>query len=461
LDIIQGLVNRFDLHCMVIIDEVQEMASGAIVDAEEKPVNCLDGFNKIVVDPRIWVIISGSQVSMIAYDILEGPMGNRVTSWEMEGLEERESHELVQKVMEREGLTGYPGIEKDVYLMVGGNPFYILSLFDTKSYYTQVTEKPKSFRTQEELKEVFRFETTHVKGKIFKFWNTHLKENAENLNKDNPDRPGMTYKMLREVADNPDEEFPFYYFEKKYKLSLEKTKEKMYQLLATDLVQRGGSLYTLQGLKDRVLPLLMPLIERGIDVNRESKEQAMARIEARFAELLHDVGHLEKRERKVEKQHEEVAGDVKKLARRVNSLHGRVSRIQGGEMEVKVKDAFLSGKIPLNGYQVAGDLTKCIVGTPGKKEYEIDLVGTLEATGKNSKGKNSKKVWLAVEVKERRSKANITEAQKFVAAAKQLKGAQKLDKVVTVFVSKSGFSKPAAEYLKKQGVKMVEENEIA
>ena len=118
--------------------------------------------------------------------------------------------------------------------------------------------------------------------------------------------------MLREVADNPEEEFPFYYFEKKYKLSREKTKEKMYQLLATDLVQRGGSLYTLQGLKDRVLPLIMPLIERGIDVSRENKEQAMARIEARFKELTQDVGNLAKREKKVEKERLEVAGDMKK-----------------------------------------------------------------------------------------------------------------------------------------------------
>ena len=125
-------------------------------------------------------------------------------------------------------------------------------------------------------------------------------------------------------------------------------------------------------------------------------------------------------------------------------------------MEEKVKDAIIKGNLPLNGYQVAGELIKCVLGTPGGKEYEIDLMGTLEATGKNGKARKSRQVGLAVEVKDRKSKVTITEGQKFVAAAKQLKREKKFDKVVTVFASKSGFSKPAAEYLKKQGVKMVE-----
>jgi len=133
--------------------------------------------------------------------------------------------------------------------------------------------------------------------------------------------------------------------------------------------------------------------------------------------------------------------------------------LKGEKLEDFIKGALEKGKGPLNGYKIVRDLDNCVkVGLGGKRRYEIDLCGELKETnGKRKKGK----VGLAVEVKNwKDKKIPIGEARRFVQAMATLKKEKRYRQVVAIYVSQSGFTKPAQKYLQENNIKLSKPDEF-
>jgi hypothetical protein len=67
---------------------------------------------------------------------------------------ENESNELVQKIVERDKIEVYQGIEKNLYELSIGIPSYINILLSQNIEYERAMKK-KNFTSKEELKKVF------------------------------------------------------------------------------------------------------------------------------------------------------------------------------------------------------------------------------------------------------------------------------------------------------------------
>ena len=118
----------------------------------------------------------------------------------------------------------------------------------------------------------------HPKGKIYQFWEEHFKDNAEKLNVDPVDRKGLTYEMLRYIADNRTRPIFYKELEKRFNLSYEEVKKKVYQLIRADLVNKGRSVEEVVGLQDEVLSFTLRWIYYPLGEGEVTEKEIMEEI---------------------------------------------------------------------------------------------------------------------------------------------------------------------------------------
>ena len=388
------------------------------------------------------------------YQILALPLGNRVNRHPFGLLEKEPSWELIKKNMAQWGHTGYPGIEEDVYSLTGGNPFYIISLFKENEYYIKKKGKPKSFHTKEEMEEVFLFEATADKGKIFDFWQEHFKENAQLLNNDPIGRKGLTYQILHYIAK---ESRPIYWQElqEKFELSLEEVEHKVKQLIEADFLEETN-MGLIQIIPDQALLLALLTMKYSVLSENPTPASYKAEIEKILRQRLEKVHN---KVTEVKEHVTEVEDHVVRLAKRVKTIEGFFSVAKGDKAEERVKESIRNREDIFAPYSISGDLESINIRSKENKKYQLDIVGILkngeEKAGAlaGEKGKEKRKA-LVVEVKDRKQKIYLSDAKKFVAAMKQLKKERRWNKVVGVYISASEFSKEALKYLKQHRVKI-------
>ena len=448
LDMLNTLERGFKMPCMVMLDEIQEMESGVLKDNQGNSVYCADKLFAIVTNPKIWLVATGSRVSMLCNKVIENPLANRVYKRRFFPLTQEDSFELVHKFMALQGFEGYSGIEKDVYNLVGGHPFYIISIFEKKSHYKSQKGREKSFRTKEELQEVFEFEAGEEKGIIYRFWKKHIAENAQKLNQDTG-QEGLTLKILYYLVRSEKRGISPEELDEKFQVdNIQEVKKKMQQLIDADLAVKvfPGKI---RGLNDRVFALILPNVYyeeiTGEKSEQKRKEAFRKEIRALMKKEINPI--LEDRIRPVEAK-------IAKVSSRVVSLQGSVNVLQGKHLEEQVREAIKRGRIVLEkGYKLIGDLNSVNVQQPKEKDYQIDIVGYLEKEGKTKK---REKVGLAIEVKNWEKKIYTGPAEHFLKACAQLKKLNKFTRLVTIYISRSGFSKPATKILRKHHVRLME-----
>lgn len=454
VDFISGYV---DQKCILFLDEAQRLATRIYDDnnPQKKPVRCEGVIGTVMQNPRIWFMPSGSRISTLHYEIITGERANKVGKRNLEPLWEHEALELVKKIVEINRYEVYEGIEKDIYQLVGGNPYYILSLFKEETRYGQSQGKQKSFRTPKELKEVFEFEALHEKGEIFNFWLEHYEENAKLLNSNPPNRPGLSFEILKHIADTTidkrDIYIPFANLAKKFDLSEEEFKEKIYNLENADLVRTNRWAYIVEGMTDRVFSLVIRQLEhfRKSKSSRPSPE-AQAIMDKRLGLLESEVGSLRKDVNKAKKAVQRVSGTVGNLVgqRAEMDIEEKILQKKGWFARMKVEE-LQSITVPLGngkGHQLdrfghgalQGDLTELFVGS--------------KSASKGRKRRKTGKVALVVEVKDREKKVDLREAKRFIGALYELVKKGKPGDIVAVYISKGGFTKGASDLLDKSGV---------
>jgi hypothetical protein len=266
---IVSLLNFTKKRCFMVIDEAQEM-DASVYDETDDRITCSPALFEVnQMTHRLMLVLSGSQVSMLHYNILAPAMRNRISPQTFSPLEENESEELVAKFLQQHGYSGYPGLGKDVHQLTGGHPFYIQLLFDPfGSRYARQKGKPKSFGSCKELQEVFDFEAKDSAGLIFKYWDAHFERNATKLNCDG-DQPGLTARILYYIAlrnreqlrnPNPPESPDIVNFEdimQGLDLTMNVVMEKARQLRDADFLYADMQATRVNYISDRVLPLFL------------------------------------------------------------------------------------------------------------------------------------------------------------------------------------------------------------
>jgi hypothetical protein len=321
--------------------------------------------------------------------------------------------------------------------LVGGNPFYILSLFDTESHYKDIKNKEKSFRTPDELKEVFEFEASHEKGLIYTFWEEHFQNNAEKLNQDSKNKPGLTLKMLYYITRNRNRVLHYSELEKKFQLETAEVKEKVWQLIHADLATKGGDFQEVQGLQDEVLFLVLTRMHYSAILDKPSKQAAEKIFSQEMDQHIRTI----------------VKEETQPMEKAIRSLRGHVNVLQGRDLEEQVREALLKGRLDIGSYRIIGDINDINIHIPKGRTCQIDLMARLVEKGKKKTGKR-KKVALAVEVKNWKRRIYIGEARTFLKAVQKLKELNKFTHIVMMYISRSGFSEPAAELLTRHKVRL-------
>jgi hypothetical protein len=122
-------------------------------------------------------------------------------------------------------------------------------------------------------------------------------------------------------------------------------------------------------------------------------------------------------------------------------------------LEEQVREALLKGRLDIGSYRIIGDINDINIHIPKGRTYQIDLMAHLVEKGKKKTGKR-KKVALAVEVKNWKRRIYIGEARTFLKAVQKLQQLNKFTDIVMVYISRSGFSEPAAELLTRHKVRL-------
>lgn len=448
LELVKTMVGYLDQKCILFLDEGQYLANRyyAEGDPEKKPERCEGVIGAVMQHPYIWLLLSGSRVSSLHYDIISGSRANKIAKRGLQPLRERDAMELVRKVVEAGGYQVYPGIEKDVYSLVGGNPYYIMTLFKRETQYTGIKEKSKSFTSPQELQEVFEFEGLDAKGEIFNFWLEHYAENEEHLNANPPHRPGLSYQLLKYLADRPGETIYFEILEEEFGLSNGELKERLYRLEEADLIRTNRFIGQAEGLKDQVLSLVIRQLEHFRKTsNTLPILEAQAIISQRLGLVESDVKDLRE--------------NVDKAHKHIRKVSGRLSNMQGRLAELTLAEKIQTGEGWFEGMEV-GELNNINVSLKNGKGYQVDIYGEVGINGHSAKpslrkgkgGRKPGKAALAVEVKERERKVNIPEARKYLEALHTLKSTKKVRHIVAIYISKGGFSGSAAKLLEDNGV---------
>ncbi len=264
---INAMSHVFEKRCLLIFDETQELACRVLHESAEKKFPDLskvkprdlqnyvmpshESIKFIHNNARIWILVSGSCVSMLMYQVIAHGLENRFQKVRMQPLVKEEALELVVKIAQTRNIKVYQGIGEQVYQLIGGNPFYITTLFENNFLLGE-----KQFDSPEAVEAAYRQDVLHPDGTIFRFWNEHLLKNAEVLNHESEEEQRKTYQILRYVASVRGERLPYWKLEEAFpdvkNMMPKLLKLEQADLLLTDvgLRRESGEVY---GLRDNVL----------------------------------------------------------------------------------------------------------------------------------------------------------------------------------------------------------------
>jgi hypothetical protein len=342
---------------VLFIDEAQELAR--LIGRNGKEVDCASSMCITADENSIWMLISGSAVSMLTHKVVRKGLANRMEKWNFPTLLESESNELVQKIVEKNQIKVYEGIEKDIYTITNGNPYYIQTIFGPNKQYERIAKKKKSFGTKEELKAVFEFETCHTEGKILNFWKEHLEENKENLNKEAPENKGLAFKMLFYIAEKrrtawleekdnyPEVSVPE--LAKEFKIEERLVEKKLEQLQNADFVDMFGAIAI--PTTDIVLSFVLVTAKKSfIDpsiTKEEQKKEWDDLTESHFAVAKQEIKDAIKKEMddKVEEAKKEIDNKVKEIDSKVDKVDNKVDKVDNKVDKVDNKVGKVDNKV--------------------------------------------------------------------------------------------------------------------
>jgi len=361
------------------------------------------------------LLVSGSWVGWLTRD-LQRMLPGRFLFHYMDNIPEEEAVEMILKYS---CLEDIPVTAKTVSLMAGlteGNPFYIGGLFRSKYL-------GKDFTTEKGLLETLEFETLHKEGSIKGTWMEYALYAMDEVNNVNAKKivlylckhreREVTRSELKEVLN--------------LEMSDSELEKKLRILVKADIIEQGGSNFDYRGVHDNIFDKIF----RGV----YQKE-----IEAFDPkELTNEYKALSE-----------------KLQRNNKKLLGEYSHFKG-----KFAEYLMIDNLRYRAHENQARFKKMLNGLPEDFEFaEYESVWSYSASPVYkrdiqidvfAKAKEDE-YSLIGEVKHRKARFSVKEAEEFVKKAGELMELEGIEKAALFVFSINGFHKNTIEFLIKYGI---------
>ncbi|RLC11916.1 MAG: hypothetical protein DRI57_18305 [Deltaproteobacteria bacterium] len=361
------------------------------------------------------LLVSGSWVGWLTRDLGRMLPGRFLSHY----LENIPGDEAIEMILKYSHLEEIPVTEKTVSLMAGlteGNPFYIGSLFRSK--YTE-----KDFTTEKGLLETLEFETFHREGRIRGIWMEYAGYAMGESNDVNAKRIVLYLSKLRKREVSRDE--------LKKELNLEMTDSELEKrlkiLVRADIIEQGRSNFYYQGVRDNIFDKVF----RGVyadEIETFDPKDITEEYRALSEKLLKNNKHLRGEYGRYKGAFAEfvivhrLRHDVLKNS---DLFRASVRNLPDDFEFTEYESVWSYNSPPLHEPEFQTD----IFAKAGNDEYSL--------------------IW---EVKNRKVKFSVKEAEKFREKAGELMKLENVDKAVLFVFSVSGFFKNTLVYLKKHGI---------
>ena len=434
----------FKKKSLLIIDEAQQME--AAIYEKDKLISCRGSIAKVIIDTSVLTYISGSKISMLAYEFLDYYISNRFIKYNFHPLVKEEAFELMKLLLPK---NSYSGIQEDLFNLTKGNPFYIKAILAENPEYNLEKSKKKSFSSFVKLKEIYDFEVLNRRGTIYQFWQEHFLGNAHLLNGDPKGKKGLTIQILHKIAKSNDY---IYFDELRKEFAIKDVKSKMEQLRTADLIDYQPFLERVEGFRDPVLAVSIANIYADVLFPGDRDEQLQKEINE-ISGLNERIQQLEKN---TQQQITAIKNSVVNLDKKVKSAVGKINLVKGrkkeGTIRRRIRIAIQKKKGIFSAYKLEGKVQNAYISTSSGKGCEIDIFAKLK--------KGRKTVAVIGEVKERKKKVNSTDVKKFVNALALAKIEFELKNCIAIYISTSGFTKPAQKLLEQYNIRFSENDRV-
>jgi len=366
------------------------------------------------------ILAAGSWVGWLTRDLLRLLPGRFLFHY-FEGLPEEEAVEMILKYSHTENL---PVTEEIVPLMAElteGNPFYISSLFRSKY-------GGKDFTAQKGLLETLEFETLHREGSIKGTWMEYVSYALKETNDLHAKKIVLYLSKHREREVTRDE------IRKNLHPAMTdaELEKKLKILVLADIIEQGSSNFDYRGVPDNIFDKVF----RGV-YQKEIETFDSGEITAEYKALS------------------------EKLLKKIRQLRGEYGRYKGAFAEFVIierlrhevcrnNDLLKSGvqNLPDDfAFTEYGRIWGYHSPPLHEPEFQIDIFAKADED----------KYSLIWEVKNRKAKFTVKEAEEFVKKADELKKLENTGKSVLIVFSAHGFLKNTLVYLKKQGIAWTED----
>lgn len=365
-----ALARMWNKKPLIIIDEAQEM--DLVLCENGKITPCGHSITDIIQQRNILTVVSGSLVSVLVHKFLSDKIANRFSKMIFTPLEQSDAYRLIQNLCDDKA---YSGIEKDIYDLVGGNPYYIRTLLLPTKHFTKVMKKEKIFNSQKNLREIYDFEVFHQKGEIYDFWRRHLTKYSHSLNNDPKGKKGLSIKILYKIATSEKNSLSFEELSEEFAVKIPIIREKVLQLRDADLIESPFPVTDAYKIADKVLGVVVANYFYRILFG--SKKQAEEEIDR--------LTRLENRVEKLESNVKTVKQELLFLSsKEVKSAQGLLSLRKGIKNETIIHKKLQKGAKKqqgiFKGYQCSNKFQSINVASVDGSGCQIDLFAEMRAS---------------------------------------------------------------------------------
>lgn len=417
IDIPRAAAGHYNMYIVQMIDEFQFLNKYIFRDqlCKHRIENLAGSYLHTCEYKNAPLLVSGSWVGWLTRDLQKMLPGR----FQFHYLENMPEEEAVAMILKYSNLEDVPMAEKTVTLMAGlteGNPFYIGSLFRSKY-------PGKDFTTEKGLLETLEFETLDKEGTVRGTWMEYALYAMDESNGINAKRIVLYLSKFRKREVSRDE--------LKQELNLEmndsELEKKLKILVKSDIIEQGRSNFYYQGVQDNIFDKVF----RGV-----------------YADEIETFDPKDLKN--------EYKALAEKLQEKYKSLMGQYSNFKGKFAEYLIID-----NLKYRAYADRTRFKKMINGLPGDFEFaEYETVWSYSASPVHKRdiqidifaraGENEYS--LIGEVKNRKARFSVKEAEEFVKKAEELMELEEVGKAVLFVFSINGFHKNTLEYLKKHGI---------
>jgi len=410
IDAPRKIASHTDERVVQIIDEFQYLNRFMYWDQFKKnrAVDLAGSYLHTAEYKNAPLLVSGSWVGWLMDDLMRLLPGRFIIS-NFGNIPEDESIEMVYKYASVENVPISYQSACIIAALTEGNPFYISSLF-----YSQCPNK--DFSSQAGILKTLNFETFNEQGIIKGTWNEYIQSAINRIN----DVDGK--KIVLYVCKNRHKEITREEIRNDLKLSMsdQELEKRMKAFVKSDIIEKGTTCFDYKAVQDNIFDKVF----RG------------------FYEK--EINGFDPKS---------IQNDYKKL---YQQLMGKYNQNKGKFCEYTIIDhlkyrAHLKNKqykamfenLPQDfGFVNYQTVWSYSVSPVYQRDFQIDIFARASHNDYS----------LIGEVKNRRSKFSIKEAEIFIKKAKELQTLEKIERVVLFIFSSSGFFKNTLKYLKNNHI---------